>query len=102
MDKKDFYDQCADLLGTTHAYNTINDVIHRTDRRTGQLLQTNCCRWYGREPGNGLFPRFGTIRSYGRIVHVALHHPIKVNRQFPSMEATLEYLREALPPAGAR
>ena len=102
MTKQDFYAELAALLGTeVQPWNRLNDVIFRRDRKTGALAPTNACRWFGREPGNGRFPGFGTVRAFGPVVHVVLRHPIAVNRRFDSFDAALAFLREHLPAPAA-
>lgn len=79
---KDFYDRCAELMGTTHEYNT--PVARRT-------------RWNTRRLGNGRFPGRGVIRPYNpKCIHVMLTNP-KMTRTFTSVDALFEFLA-TLPP----
>ena len=74
---KDFFDKCADLMGTTHEFNT--PVPWRN-------------RWNTRRIGNGRFPRRGVIRPYGpTCIHVMLTNP-RFNKTFTSVEALFEAL----------
>lgn len=97
MDKREFYAECAALLGTdTQPWNSLNDVIFIYDRETGEKAMSNSCRWFGREPGNGRFPGFGVIRLYGSTVHIQLHHPTRISATVDSWNAALDLLRDKL------
>lgn len=91
MNKKDFYDRCADILGCQHDYSTFNDKIYRFDEE-GKPCGTNATRWGGRHPGNGRFPGYGTIRAFGPVIHVALTRPKSVAQTFNSQEEVLAFL----------
>lgn len=53
-EREEFYAQCSKLLGIPHEYR---DPVRRT-------------RWNARRLGNGRFPGFGLIQSYGGAVRV--------------------------------
>jgi len=79
---KEFYDRCAELLGTTHEYH--DPVPRRT-------------RWNTRLLGNGRFPGRGVIRPYNaNCIHAMLTNP-RIVRTFTSVDALFEFL-ETLPP----
>lgn len=74
-----FYQTCAELLSTTHAYKP---WVGRPPNR-----------WNNRHPGNGRYPGFGTIRMYGpNLIHVSLRSPIQVTRVCRSPEEVFALL----------
>ena len=76
--KQDFYSTCAEILQTNHQY-----VPGLTTYRT---------RWNDRDPGNGRFPGFGTIRWFGpTAMHVASMDP-PINRSFSSEQEVYDFL----------
>lgn len=91
MNKRDFYERCAQIIGCTHAYSSFNDKIYRIDDR-GNPCVTNATRWGGREPGNGRFPGYGTIRRFGSVIHVCLTHPISFTGTFTDDTEFFEFL----------
>ena len=75
---KEFYDKCADIMGTTHDYRT------PVPRRT---------RWNNRLLGNGRFPNRGVIRPFGdKCIHVMLTNP-RVCQTFDSPEQLFDFLK---------
>ena len=74
---KEFYDNCARLMGTTHEYNL------PVPRRT---------RWNTRILGNGRFPNRGVIRPFGpTCIHVMLTNPT-ITKTFESEHTLFEFL----------
>ena len=81
---KNFYNECANILGTTHNW------IEPPKRR---------CRWNARANGNGRFEGFGIIRYYGpTYIHVALNHPQRISRVCKSEEQVYKLLQELITP----
>ena len=80
MEKETFYEECARVLGTQHDYKTIPQYGHNG-------------RWGPRQPGNGRFPGFGTIRWFGpTCIVVSLTNPVAMTRTFKSPEEALKAL----------
>lgn len=74
-----FYQRCAELLGVPNTYRP------RPYKRV--------TRWNNRDAGNGRFEGFGLIRMFaGSNVHIALVHPIKVNKWFSKPEDAIAFL----------
>jgi len=94
MEKKEFYDKIASILGASHEYSTFNDVIYRFI--DGKPCPTNATRWGGRSPGNGRFPGFGIVRLYGNTVHIALTKPIGINAICTSKEEAVEMIEKII------
>jgi len=95
MNKEEFFNECAKILGTEHNYVDLKP-LKRYNRITGKMTQTGSAytRWGPRIPGNGRFPGFGLIRVFGPTnIFVALHHPIAINQQFKNFDEVLEFLR---------
>ena len=64
-----FYARCAELLGCDHTYR--------------QWVGRPPNRWNNRNPGNGRYPGFGTIRRFGdNAIHVSLRAPRSINAMF--------------------
>ena len=81
MEKEDFYQQCADILGAEHIWTEPGVVRTRWTNRycTG---------------GNGRFPGFGLIRwNASDLIQVTLRYPTTVNQWCKSPEEVLELLR---------
>jgi hypothetical protein len=77
-----FYRRCAEILGATHCYKP--------------WVGRGPNRWNNRNPGNGRFGGFGTIRLHSpTMIHVALRHPCAVNRTCDSTKSVYALL-EAL------
>ena len=93
-----FYSDCADLLGTECGYR---DRIPgpKVDRETGQSYNppTSGSRWGGREPGNGRFPPYGTIRlHWPSLVIIRLTKPKNIWANIQGRDEALEFLRKEL------
>jgi hypothetical protein len=87
MNEEQFYRECAAILGA--------DDLYRARRFPGRT------RWNNRDPGNGRFPGFGTIRMFAPDhIHVALRRPAPVSRRCHSAEEALALLRELCARAG--
>lgn len=80
-DRKEFFDNVAKILGTTHNY------VEPFKRKT---------RWNARVDGNGRFPGFGTVRHFGAYIYIMLTHPTSVTRKFDTEEECLEFLEEIM------
>ena len=94
-----FYRECSEILGVDSEYKNTKPTAKRYDRETGKLYMpmTSATRWGGREPGNGRYPGFGTIRMFStNLIHVSLNKPIRVHKTFTSTEEVLEFLREII------
>lgn len=75
-----FYRECARLLDAVHTYHP---WIGRPPNR-----------WNNRNPGNGRFPGFGTIRMYGpNYIHISLRQPVVVNKVCRSQNDVFRLLR---------
>ncbi len=84
---EEFYGECAKILGSDQKF--IPNIISNRGRRSG--------RWGPRQPGNGRFPGFGTIRVFSdRHIHMALNKPESIIKTFDSKEKALEFLRELM------
>ena len=94
MNKKDFYNQIAILLNTTHTYSTFNDNLP-VNKKTGIRFNTNATRWGPRTPGNGRFPGHGIVRDFGSEILVNLHEP-EINGIFESREKALNAIKKTL------
>ena len=98
MEKKEFYEKCAKLIGTDDLYVEVPKPAKRFNRETGEMYQpmTQATRWGGREPGNGRFPNHGLIRVFSdTIIHVSLKNP-KLYGIFNSFEDVLKALEQAI------
>lgn len=98
MEKKEFYEKCAKLLGTENLYVEKPKPAKRFNRETGKMYQpiTRKTRWGPREPGNGRFPGHGLIRIFGsNTIHVSLSNP-SLNGTFSSFEEVLEALQRVI------
>jgi hypothetical protein len=90
--EQEFYDKCAQLLGTTHEYDEWVRYT-RVDRETGEQYIRDRSRWGPRKVGNGRYPGFGMIRRFGPShIHVALTLPVSVNRVFSSEQDVYDFL----------
>lgn len=76
---KNFYEQCAELLGTTHDGEPF-PYYKRT-------------RWNNRKAGQGRYPSYGLIRKFGDVIHVCLHHPVSHNKVYNTEDEVLDFLR---------
>lgn len=77
VEQAQFYQQCADILGIKHEFTV------RYAKRT---------RWNHRNPGNGRFSGYGTIRWFSREnIHLAFHSPL-VTMTFSSPDECLGWL----------
>ncbi len=97
MEKNEFYQKCAELLGAEDLYVEKPLPSMRFNRETGKMYQplSRHTRWGPREPGNGRFPGHGTIRVFSeKMIHVSLNDP-SLSGTFTSFEAVLEALRLA-------
>lgn len=94
MNKKEFYEKCAEIIGVTSEY-TARKSLRRYNRETDQYYDTGKFnnRWGGREPGNGRFPGVGTIRDYGSTIHISFNKP-KFSGTYNSYEDVLRALQE--------
>lgn len=80
---EEFYNECAKIL------NSDQEFIPNISKRHN--------RWGPRQPGNGRFPEFGTIRVFSeQYIHVALNKPESVVKTFDGKEKVLEFLRELM------
>lgn len=78
-----FYQRCAELLSTTHAYKP---WVGRPPNR-----------WNNRHPGNGRYPGFGTIRMYApNLIQVSLREPVLINRTCRSPEEVYALIERVL------
>lgn len=96
MSQEEFYRECGRLLGVETQYKDATPKPRWSHSAQAIVkLPTKATRWSGREPGNGRFPGCGVIRIFSAsCIHVALKHPVQVNRSFPSYEAVLLLLEE--------
>lgn len=78
MTNNEFYDRCAEIINTQY-----NCESFKYKKRT---------RWNNRKAGSGRFPDFGTIRVYGKIVHISLTKPIFLNVVCQSKQEALGIL----------
>jgi hypothetical protein len=74
-EKREFYENCAEILDIQHDYH--DPVPRRT-------------RWNTRFLGNGRFPGFGLVQCFGSSVRVVSKHGTKM---FKTYEETYEYLK---------
>lgn len=74
----EFYEKCAELLGTTYDCKPF-PYYKRT-------------RWNNRAPGSGRYPGFGIIRKFGDIIHVALTHPVCHTKIYTSEQDVYDFL----------
>lgn len=74
-EKREFYENCADILHIEHDYH--DPVPRRT-------------RWNTRRLGNGRYPGFGLVQCFGSSVRVMSKHGTKI---FKTYEETYEYLK---------
>ena len=79
MNNEHFYQQCAEILGTTSLGERFSHY-----KRT---------RWNNRKAGQGRFEGRGIIRCFGRQVHVALNKP-SISKIFESKQDALEWLEQ--------
>lgn len=82
MDDREFYDRCAEVLGTDHEY-----LPFAHHART---------RWNNRRPGSGRFPGFGIIRIFGDEIHIAINSPIPIHERVRGRRAALELLERRI------
>ena len=74
-EKREFYENCAEILNIQHDYH--DPVPRRT-------------RWNTRFLGNGRYPGFGLVQCFGSSVRVVSKHGTKI---FNTYEETYEYLK---------
>jgi hypothetical protein len=74
-EKREFYENCAEILNIQHDYH--DPVPRRT-------------RWNARFLGNGRYPGFGLVQCFGSSVRVVSKHGTKI---FNTYEETYEYLK---------
>ena len=83
---EEFYNECAKILGSDQKFIP---NIPKSRGRSG--------RWGPRQPGNGRFPEFGTIRIFSDTqIHMSLNKPETIVKTFDSKEKVLEFLRELM------
>lgn len=83
---EEFYNECAKILGSDQKFIP---NIPKSRGRSG--------RWGPRQPGNGRFPEFGTIRIFSdTLIHMSLNKPETIVKTFDSKEKVLEFLRELM------
>jgi len=83
---EEFYSECAKILGSDQKFIP---NIPKSRGRSG--------RWGPRQPGNGRFPGFGTIRAFSDTqIHMSLNKPETIVKTFDSKEKVLEFLRELM------
>lgn len=75
--KKEFYERCGEILGITH------DWQEPVPRRT---------RWNTRNLGNGRFPGFGLVQSFGAKSFRVMSR--KGTKMFDAPEKVFEYLKK--------
>ena len=73
-EKKEFYEQCAIILGIEHEYN---DPVKRRNR------------WNTRRLGNGRYPGFGLVQCFGHTIRVVTK---KGTRMFDTYQEVYDYL----------
>lgn len=78
MENKEFYERCAELLGTE--YNC-KEFTHY--KRT---------RWNNRAPGSGRYPGYGIIRKFGSKIQVHLRYPVEHAKVYDTTEEVLKFL----------
>ena len=96
MEKKEFYQRCAQILNTEHNYVDLKPRI-KFDRITGEKIQTSTAytRWGPRIPGNGRFPGFGLIRVFSpEKIFVNFSKPKSVSKMFNSYDEVINFLEE--------
>jgi hypothetical protein len=87
MTDEQFYRECAAILGAEHVF--------RARRFAGRS------RWNNRDPGNGRFPGYGTIRMFAPDqIHIALRTPEPLSRRCHSVQEALALLKELRARAG--
>lgn len=96
MSQEEFYRECGRLLGVETDYKDASPVMRWSHTEQAMVRKmTKASRWAGREPGNGRFPGCGVIRVFSPVcIHVALKHPVVINRAFTSYAAVLFLLQE--------
>jgi len=82
MDDKEFYDRCADALGTEHEY-----LPFAHHART---------RWNNRRPGSGRFPGCGIIRIFGDEIHIAITSPVPIHERIKGRSDAIELLERRI------
>ena len=75
-EKREFYENCANILGIDHEFN---EPVRRRNR------------WNTRRIGNGRYPGFGLVQCFGSTVRVVSKHGTKM---FKTYEEAYEYLRK--------
>ena len=96
--EENFYRLCAEILGTEHQYR---DGVPRPKWSgvTNEMYtpSTRATRWGGREPGNGRFPGFGSIRlHWPDLVLIRLRHPKRIFANIEGRDEALQYLRQEM------
>jgi len=74
-EKREFYENCANILCIEHEFN---EPVRRRNR------------WNTRRLGNGRYPGFGLVQCFGSSVRVMSKDG---TRMFNSYEETYEYLK---------
>lgn len=82
MTDDDFYERCAELLGTR--YDCTPFTGHR---RT---------RWNNRAPGSGRFPGHGLIRLFGDTVQIVLRHPVAMHRTIEGRQEAIDAIKATI------
>jgi hypothetical protein len=78
IDQKNFYSECANILGIVHEFSPKYPHLNR---------------WNHRQLGNGRFPGRGVIRWYAsNQIHLAFKAPL-ITKIFKSKEDCWEYLK---------
>ena len=94
-EEENFYRLCAEILGTEHQYR---DGVPRpkVDREGKSYIPSSrSTRWGGREPGNGRFPGFGSIRlHWPDLVLIRLNRPKKIYANITGRDEALQYLKQ--------
>ncbi len=80
MSMSEFYNKCAELLGTEY-----NCESFKYPYRT---------RWNNRTPGSGRYPGFGIIRKFGNKIHVALQRPVSHHGIYDTEKEVLQLLQD--------
>lgn len=91
-----FYAACGEMLGMKHNY--VDSVPQPKVDRYGVIYMpaTKATRWGGREPGNGRYPGFGTIRLFGNVVQIRLTRPKQIFATIDGLDTALEFLKMEL------
>ncbi len=75
-EKREFYENCAKILGISHEFN---EPVPRRNR------------WNTRRLGNGRYPGFGLVQCFGSTVRVMSKHGTKM---FTTYSEVYQYLKD--------